>query len=71
MERLCINCKHFKAGNRYPGTPDRCHAMDGKQHPVYGGDVGGIDPGLMRMTLCGWNDPKFWERKPPATVSAA
>ena len=64
MERLCINCKHFKEGNRYPGTADGCHAMDGKQHPVYGGDAGGIDPGLMRMTLCGWNDPKFWERKP-------
>ncbi len=61
MERLCKNCKHF---NRTTWTePERCHALDNKQHPVTGGSVIGIDPGLVRMTLCGWDDPKFWEPK--------
>lgn len=65
MERLCKDCKH------YENWPDpnqsrplfACYALKGKQHPVLGGDVGCIDSGLMRMTLCGWSDPKFWERK--------
>ena len=62
MERLCKDCKHFTDIGRF-GDPALCHALDKKQHPVWGGSVHGIDPGLVRMTLCGWDDPKFWERK--------
>jgi len=65
MERLCKDCKHYE---REPDPnmlrPLACYALKGKPHPVSGGDVSHIDSGLMRMTLCGWNDPKFWERKP-------
>ncbi len=61
-ERLCKNCKHLRS--RDYREPELCHALDRKQHPVYGGTVSGIDPGLVRMTLCGWDDPKFWEPRP-------
>lgn len=64
-ERLCKDCKHFES------EPDpnalrlnACYALKRRQHPVFGGEVNYIDAGLMRMTLCGWNDPKFWESKP-------
>ena len=71
MERLCIDCKHYVEPERMVGGLMKCVALRGKPHPVLGGEVDHIDPGLMRMTLCGWNDPKFWERKSKATVKAA
>ena len=63
-ERLCINCKHYES----EPDPNRlrqglCYALKGQQHPVLGGDCFGIDAGLMRLTLCGWRDPKLWEPK--------
>ena len=64
MERLCTNCKHYVEPERMVGQPAKCIALSGKTHPVTGGDVGWIDPGQMRMTLCGWNDPKLFELKP-------
>jgi len=63
-ERLCKNCKHFYMLERRNFTDDpKCHALDKENHPVYGGPLSGIDAGLVRLTLCGWRDPKFWEKK--------
>lgn len=60
MERLCKDCKHLKSGTTYT-----CHALDGKPNPLTGETMEcGIQADTMRMTLCGWNDPKFWERRP-------
>lgn len=62
MERLCIDCKHYVAAERF-GKPMRCVALRTQQNPVLGGDVDSIDAGLMRLTLCGWTDPKLFEPK--------
>lgn len=64
MERICINCKHYREHQHFMDLPSQCVALSGKiQHPVTGGDFGGVDPGLMRLTLCGWKDPKWFEAK--------
>ncbi len=63
-ERLCKDCKHFTGWNRFAKNGLECTALNQQQHPVWGGTIAGIDAGLVRMTLCGWNDPKFWEPKP-------
>lgn len=60
-ERLCKDCKHYHRQKGDWTSLESCHALDQKQHPVTGGSVAGIDAGLVRMTLCGWDDPKFWE----------
>lgn len=67
MERICKTCKHYhlrRGQFPYMNEPETCHALDGKQHPVTGGDIDGIEPSTMRLTLCGW-DGKFWEQKAP------
>jgi len=68
MERLCKDCKHYRLSSplTFHGSLS-CHALDGKQHPVMGGDIDGIEPGLMRMTACGW-EGRFWEKRHDATV---
>lgn len=62
--RTCASCRHFESqpdpNNMRPGA---CYAIDGQENPVNGGTVHHIDAGLMRMTLCGWRDPKLWEAK--------
>ena len=64
MERLCINCKHYWRNEwEWHTDPERCHALDHKPHPVTGRSVAGIEPSVLRMTLCGWDDPKWWEPK--------
>ena len=64
LEHMCRDCKHYEREPDPNGfRPMSCYALKGKTHPVFGGDVFNIDAGLMRMTLCGWNDPKFWEPK--------
>lgn len=65
VERLCTGCKHYRLSNRhlaYAREAETCHALDGKQHPVTGGDIDGIEPSTMRLTLCGWGG-KLWEKK--------
>ena len=65
MERLCKDCKH------YVGI--MCRALEGHPNPVTGRDFPKgteMQAELMRATLCGWRDPKFWEptwTKPPKT----
>lgn len=63
---LCTECKHYREGQYYPrrGDPDACVALAGQVNPVTGQAIGSIGPNLMRMTLCGWNDPKLFEPKP-------
>jgi len=61
-ERHCVDCRHYQE-TRYPEPKQHCTALMGQLHPVTGGDIQTIDPGLMRMTLCGWRDPKFWGPK--------
>lgn len=60
---LCTDCKHF-------GHPSfrgaYCRALEGKMDPVDGhvfSDSELFFAGKMRMTLCGWDDPKLWEPK--------
>lgn len=67
MERLCKDCKHYTQAARWPGPIMACHALDRDVHPVYGGAIDGIEAGIVRLTLCGWKDPKFWEPKPKET----
>jgi len=43
--------------------PESCHALDGKPNPVTGDPIDGIEPSTMRLTLCGFSDPKLWEQK--------
>ena len=63
-ERLCKDCKHYYGLVRPNFTdPDKCHGLDDFNHPIFGGKITGIDAGLVRMTLCGWTDPKYWEKK--------
>lgn len=62
-ERLCVNCKHYGEPERRSSKGMVCNAMSGKQHPVTGGSMTTIEAGLMRLTLCGFADPKFWEPK--------
>lgn len=57
-ERLCVKCKHYDNGI--------CLALNGRQSPVDGRSMNercGIEAGVMRLTLCGWLDPKLWEPK--------
>lgn len=66
MERLCQDCKHYRKHSpnfNRPEDPFWCWAIDGQVNPVTGGDRMMAIPDLMRMTLCGWSDPKFWEPK--------
>ncbi len=63
MERLCKDCRHFTEWDRVENRGHQCAALNKGQHPVWGGAVSGIDAGLVRMTLCGWSDPKWWEQK--------
>jgi hypothetical protein len=63
MERLCINCAHFRAPEQFGNTAMGCAALRGDRDPVLGGNVDTIDPGLMRLTACGWSDPKLFEPK--------
>lgn len=66
MERLCKDCKHYDPPDFYfyDAQVPLCHALDKKQHPITGGTVAGINVDLVRITLCGWDDPKWWEPKP-------
>ena len=64
MERLCINCKHYVPPEYWSNQGMQCAALRGKQHPVLGGDISTIAADVMRLTLCGWSDPKLWEQKP-------
>ena len=65
MERLCKDCKHYhRRKDEMWQDPESCHALDGKPSPVTGGDIDGIEPSTMRLTLCGW-DGKLWEPKGP------
>lgn len=72
MERLCVNCKHLDRAHHRgdgpyftgAGATYICTALAGKAHPVTGEDIVHITADTMRMTLCGWSDPKFWEPKP-------
>jgi len=68
MERLCVNCKHQDVDRREYLGPFRCYALRGKTSPVNGLAIESMEAGLMRLTLCGWNDPKFWEPKPRAST---
>lgn len=68
MERLCVDCKHFDTGSHYRGVHNCCRALAGKANPMNGRDIDDISADLMRMTLCGWSDPKFWEPKPRASA---
>jgi hypothetical protein len=64
LERLCKDCRHYESEPDPHGfRPSACYALKGKSHPVVGGDVHNIEAGLMRMTLCGWSDPKLWQPK--------
>lgn len=64
MERLCKDCKHFTGEITWDEPLMSCLALRGKLHPVLGVDIDHIEAGMMRLTLCGWSDPKFWEPKP-------
>jgi len=64
MERMCKDCKHYHRRKREMWTdPESCHALDGKPNPVTGDPIDGIEPSTMRLTLCGFSDPKLWEQK--------
>jgi hypothetical protein len=63
---LCQDCKHHSVSSRWgehgARLEDRvCGALYGQEHPVSGGHITHIACDLMRMTLCGWNDPKLFE----------
>jgi hypothetical protein len=64
MERLCETCKHYrKVEDVWTNVEVGCYALKGTPHPEHGKDIDYIRPDLMRLTLCGWKDPKFWEQK--------
>ncbi len=75
MERVCTNCRHYSQEYSI-GThgelqfDSMCRALDGHQNPVRGGAISVISADLMRMTLCGWNDPKLFEPNPPVSARA-
>lgn len=61
---LCKDCKHYYENPRPDfRTESLCDALRGKEHPVHGTDITAIKADIMRMVLCGWSDPKFFEPK--------
>ena len=62
-ERLCINCKHYRDPERWSSRPANCVALKGRPNPVLGGDIESVEVSVMRMSLCGWTDPRLFERR--------
>lgn len=63
---LCTECRHYSETLRaWDGKPWllECNAINGREHPITGTPITGIDASMMRMTLCGWTDPKLFEPK--------
>ena len=66
MERLCKDCKHIY----YWSSMMCCGKLIGTENPHDGRTLEDSDlfhVVQMRMTLCGWDDPKWWEPKPKET----
>jgi hypothetical protein len=61
-DRFCKDCKHYWNWSKEFSID--CHAFDGKPHPIFGTQpISGIEVYAARMSLCGFDEPKFWERR--------
>ena len=67
MTKHCVDCKHYQANG--PSAPFShpmgfCKVMMGKPSPIDGKSIDLIEIAtVMRLTLCGWDFPRFWVDK--------
>ena len=68
--KICADCKHYVdddwgAAGWPTSALGNCTVLKTKVHPVSGAELPDchVKAEMMRLTLCGWDFPRFWEPK--------